>query len=570
VCGFVGLLGPDAHDVNKPALANSILHRGPDYQADFTGENLYVAASVLNTVPGKNWHQPISDELGYMLCFNGVIYNVRELAKKYLPSFTSESGYCDSDLVFRLLRHCGTSILNLFDGMFALVWKDKTNLYLARDKFGIKPLHFGRMNSRTLIFGSELKAIKAAMSQTLQLNCLALTETFVFGFPIGNKTLLENIFSLEPGSCWKYQIDKTCQYPSLVWRSRASLERYRYEYSVSIDTLKKSVAQCVLGVSTPGMLLSGGIDSALIARALPKNIRQNFKSIFLAYPNDYSEYSTHLLLANNLGLKSYRHSANGNFFEEIIESIFAVERPVIQSSSYVAGTVSKSLGIRSLLTGDGADELFDGYPALAKPKTFTKRYRNRLQILNNLPTKISDVISDKINNIQSDRNLLESYLIGDQLASGQCEVIDKGLMYSGIEGRYPYLTDSINLGSQQIPKRSRTGKKQSLRSIAKRNLPAHITNQLLGQQKYAANSIQSNFVGQTIRLVKKLDQKGYFHRHPMKWLTRKHTELFKIDVFAQQFGLLGPRINSDIDLLDERERLFEYYKRGYQRMLDSD
>ena len=205
MCGIVGQVNFDQTPVcqkNLKMMTDAIAHRGPDGQGHWVNKNIGLGHRRLSIIDlSSAGNQPmISSDRRFVLTYNGEIYNFKELRSQLKDcgyQFFSES---DSEVVLNALIEWGQDALLKFNGMFALALWDqkKTELLIARDRYGIKPLYFYQ-NDRQLIFGSEQKAILEQPSFDRKINKKALLEYFTFQNFFTNQTLVEGIYLLEAG-----------------------------------------------------------------------------------------------------------------------------------------------------------------------------------------------------------------------------------------------------------------------------------------------------------------------------------------------------------------------------------
>ena len=310
-------------------------------------------------------------------------------------------------------------------------------------------------------------------------------------------------------------------------------------------------------------MLSGGIDSSLIAAAISSEKRVNVPAIFLAYPGDYQEYSRHLSVATSLGMSSCR-VVEADVQTSLVESVYAIERPIAFASSYVAGKYASKIGLSTVLTGDGADELFRGYEGSIATGKLGRIYQQRLDRLHGIPGMVSESLSCITSKLTTDEDYLSKFILGDQLTYGHCELTDKGFMYSSVECRLPFLRDSIVNASLQweiaTSKMPPHLTKPLLRRAIQDCFPTTVSAALLQSRKEAATSIRRNFQRLIDVHIADLSKRGYFVGHPMVRFMDLSMVIL-VDIFVQLFGMGETRIDQPIDLLDVRNSLFEYYQR---------
>src|SRR5579862_3446895 len=198
VCGLVGIawhsVEPDPAAVRLVAALARLRHRGPDQQGDWRDARLALGHARLSIIdPSDAGRQPMQTADGrHTIVYNGEVYNFRELAAEHaLQGLRSTS---DTEVVLRLVAALGTAAFAKLNGMFAFAVYDSRDrqLWLVRDRLGIKPLYFA-LRPQSLIFASEIKAILALDQQVPECNLTALHEWTYFGNPLGGSTLYQGI-----------------------------------------------------------------------------------------------------------------------------------------------------------------------------------------------------------------------------------------------------------------------------------------------------------------------------------------------------------------------------------------
>src|SRR5918995_2637744 len=204
MCGIAGIFDPRARGVSEEELGRmsaAIRHRGPDDEGRHAGDRIGLAnvrLAIRDTTDAG--HQPMATSDGrYVLVYNGEIYNFRELERELARCGQQISSRCDTEVVLKAFQEWGPACLDRFDGMFAFaVWDERDQrLFLARDRFGVKPLYYAHCDGR-LLFASEIKALLAA-GLTAAVSYPALGEYFTFQNIYGDSTLFEGVRMLPAG-----------------------------------------------------------------------------------------------------------------------------------------------------------------------------------------------------------------------------------------------------------------------------------------------------------------------------------------------------------------------------------
>lgn len=386
MCGILG----SVNIKSTGEYLSSIRHRGPDDSGSKSfevNENnvqlLHTRLSILDlTDAGK---QPMLSHSNIScIVFNGEIYNHEDLKKKL--NNTKFSGHSDTETIVNYFDEFGIeNALKDLNGIFAFAYLDlqKELLYLARDRYGVKPLYYSFFNNQ-LIFSSELKPIKQhhfpTIDTTSVLSCLRLR------FTASPNTIYKNIYKVEPGQLLTFDLkQKVLLRKSYFVPVPKSLGSTKGEYSKLVqkygDLFEQAVERQLMSDVEVGILLSGGIDSALVAAIAKQKSKQPVKSFTIGFKGEHSideiEYAKET--AAILGLKHYIKKIDSSDFLNYIKQIVdIVEEPIGTTSIIPMYFLSKlaSSQVKVVLSGQGADEPLGGYkkykalPLLEKSRLF--------------------------------------------------------------------------------------------------------------------------------------------------------------------------------------------------------
>lgn len=377
MCGIAGYRGPKKlinERINQ--CLDLMTKRGPDNQECILKKhkkiNTYLLHSRLSIIDlNKRSNQPYNEN-GNLLSFNGEIYNFLEISKKLKKYSNYHNKISDTEILSHLLVQKGISSLNECEGMFAISWLNGNDLYLARDRFGEKPLYYFIDDDAGVYFGSEIKFIFTLLGKKLPINYNQVFRYLVNGY----KSLYkkgENFFSgikeVKPGSYIKFEGDDNNNIEFFYWNPTTKINPdISFEEAVkgTKERLIKSVELRLRSDVPISFCLSGGIDSnALISIA--KNILDFNVHGFTIINTDerYQEKDLVNYVVKKLKIKHTEVSINKkNFLQNLKEQIKYHDAPVFTISYYAHWQLMKQIsneGYKVSISGTGADELFSGY-----------------------------------------------------------------------------------------------------------------------------------------------------------------------------------------------------------------
>lgn len=375
MCGFVGFISSGSHErehvysqFNRAMAA--IQHRGPDGNGQWVSSNGqigmgHVRLSIIDIESGT---QPmVSDDGRYVIIYNGEIYNYIELqAELGLGNFKTKS---DTEVILRAFQKWGKECLHHLRGMFSIaIWDEvEKKLFLARDRFGIKPLYWAKTQSG-FYFASEIKALLPFLAQR-QVNSRALSDYFTFQFYLGDKTLIDGVYQF-PAAHFAITSPLEEPNPQRYWEVHYDIDYDHTEKWFSerlLELLQDSVSIHLRADVEVGSYVSGGVDSSLIA-ALARDVRPNgrfqaFNGRFLdGQAFDESHFATALSKDNNMQLH-ISDIGEQDFVENIAKVIWHLDQPIAGPGAFPQYMVSKSVSenVKVVLGGQGGDEIFGGY-----------------------------------------------------------------------------------------------------------------------------------------------------------------------------------------------------------------
>ena len=374
MCGIVGIFAKD--DIGKLNFSNlrnavQALHfRGPDSKGIYSDEKIGLGHTRLSIIDTSNAaKQPFSSpDQRYILVFNGEIYNYKTLRKTLERKGYSFQTTSDTEVLLFHLIEFGESGIHDLNGFFGFAFYDKETkkTIVARDRFGIKPLHVYE-DENQLIFASELKAI-FAFDITKKINYSSLQLYFKFNYIPQPFSILENCKKLEPGELliWKDGKSKTKKYYTLPFTPQKYIfTDYKKAQLKLRELLEESVAKRLVSDVPIGAFLSGGIDSSVIT-ALAAKHTQNLNTFSIGYKDEplFDETSFAKLVAEKY---KTNHTAfelkNDDLYQQMHKVLEYTDEPFADSSGLAVNILSMHTREKAkvALSGDGADEIFSGY-----------------------------------------------------------------------------------------------------------------------------------------------------------------------------------------------------------------
>lgn len=365
MCGITGIVSFDKPigRKNLSKMLSQIKHRGPDQRGTYIKPHVSMGIQRLSIIDVITGNQPIENEDGSIaVVFNGEIYNYRELTENLIKKGHIFKTKSDTEVLVHLYEVYGEGMSKYINGMFAFaVWDKKRQLiFISRDPVGIKPLYYFQKGEE-LIFGSELKTILTDESLKREINIDALRIYSIFGYIPSNISIFKNIYKLPPGSnlIFSKTRKKIVNYYSVD--SKNFSDDQNIDKILEEAVISQSMADVPLGV-----LLSGGIDSSLISYYLTQKLDKSIKSFSIGFEEkSFDESSYARIVAKILKTDHYQENFSSKdvyrLFPTIIEKM---DEPLADPSLFPTFKLSALARkhVKVVLSGDGGDELFGGYP----------------------------------------------------------------------------------------------------------------------------------------------------------------------------------------------------------------
>jgi asparagine synthase (glutamine-hydrolysing) len=374
MCGIAGFVTRDAHpdDAAESArlvrrMCDVIRHRGPDDDGFFVGDGVALGMRRLSIIDLAGGHQPIQNEDGSVrVVFNGEIYNYRELRaelERYGHRFYTHT---DTETIVHAYEQWGEESFRHLRGMFGIALWDRRSrtLLLARDRVGIKPLHYAERDGQ-LWFGSEIKSILATGDQERSLNASALEHYLAFLYTPADASIFNGIRKLPPGHL-------------LRWRDgRLSLRRYwalpaDESFTGTVEdaadrltaVLSEAVTAHLVSDVPLGALLSGGLDSSLVVALMARSSSRPIKTFSIGFDEpEFDELDGARRVAQHFSTDHHELVVRPDALSVVDSLVEHFDEPFGDSSAIPTWSVFQMARkhVTVVLSGDGGDELFGGY-----------------------------------------------------------------------------------------------------------------------------------------------------------------------------------------------------------------
>lgn len=380
MCGIAGVLNHDGAPVDRDALTRasaSIAHRGPDDQGLHIAGTVGLAhrrLSIIDVSPAGHGPMTNEDETVW-LTYNGEIYNFRELRRLLEARGHDFRSHTDSEVLVHGWEEWGEQLVDRLNGIFAFaIWDSRRReLFLARDRFGVKPLYLASTRDQ-LVFASEVKAILAYHGEAATLSLPALMEYLTFQNVLGEQTLFQGITMLPAGTAMRIAADGTARRRTYFDPVPIESGEVGDPEAIVVElraVLQRAVDRQLMSDVPLGAYLSGGMDSAslvaLAARRIPHI--HTFTAGFDmsdASPLELAadERSDAEIVAREVGTEHYEAVLHAGDMERVLPALVWHLEDLRAGTSYQNFHVSRlaSRFVKVVLAGTGGDELFAGYP----------------------------------------------------------------------------------------------------------------------------------------------------------------------------------------------------------------
>lgn len=571
MCGIAGFVG-NLKKKDLSLVMEQMVHRGSDSSGIFLKKGVGLGNNRLAVIGRKSGRQPIQSLNGrFTLTFNGEIYNFKEIKKELKKIGYKFKTSTDSEVVLNAYIEYGTDCLSKFNGMFAFaIWDDrKKQLFIARDRLGIKPLFYFNL-PEFFVFSSELKGLLALSSIKKNINYQSIYAYLKLGYIPEPQTLFQNIQHLPAGSCIVYKKQGTIKLLKYWQLNQTGGLEISWEESKKLleEKLRNSVERHLSSELPIGIFVSGGLDSGLIA-GIASRFKKNISLFHFSFGSDNLDELGHAkFLSHGLGWKLHSREFKNNLVNYLPKIVWHLDQPLadpaIIPTYFLSEMAAKHVGV--IFSGDGADEIFAGYrrykyllylnKLLCKfsfgsnhlPDLYSSYMSKKLfgdgeikkLLTNKFINKISLLLTDfwKPIGLNSDSNYLNRMLETDLSTWLPGDILlktDRMSMAHTLEARVPYLDHEIvEFGLSLKPEYKISGltDKAILRELGENFLPK----QTSYRQKHGFSVPLGPVVSyaESVLTEKKVKDRGWFNEEYISFILRKsrHSLRHANQVFA--------------------------------------
>ncbi len=394
ICGFVGQV------INKNEVVKNmtdvITHRGPDSEGFHIDSDIAMGFKRLSIIDLEEGTQPIyNEDKSMVISFNGEIYNYKDLKKELEDNGHIFSTNTDTEVIIHGFEQWKEQILYKLRGMFAFaIWDIKEQeLFIARDFFGIKPLHYCLCNDNFL-YASEIKSILQFPQFKKEFNYQALDNYLSFQYALPPETFFKGVYCLMPGH---YLVYKNGKYDITRYFDAKFNTKKNMKLDEAVEKIEKvfedSVKAHKVSDVEVGCFLSSGVDSSYVSTYFSN---QKTFTVGFDFGEKYNEVNYAKKLSDTLGVNHhYKLISSEEFWDNTAKVQYYMDQPLADPSCVALYFVSKiaSEHVKVVLSGEGADELFGGYTIYKEPAAL--RLYQKL-----LPKKFRKFLASKVQNKQ--------------------------------------------------------------------------------------------------------------------------------------------------------------------------
>src|SRR5213596_3197048 len=377
MCGICGVAGGDPARGGElvQRMCGSMVHRGPDDEGSIHLDGVTLGMRRLSIIDIEGGHQPMANEDSTVwVVQNGEIYNHRQLREQLLAAGHRFATKSDTEVLVHGYEEWGERMIERLNGMFAFALFDrrKASLLLARDRMGIKPLHYA-IDGERFVFASELKALLQDTALRKGIDPVALDEYLEYEFVPSPRSIVRGVNKLRPGHTLSWSLADRRPAVRRYWAPELNLERaggpgnLDEECGRLRDALREAVRKELISDVPVGVFLSGGIDSSAVT-AMMTQLGGDVKSFSVGFAEPSFDESMHARdVARHLGTDHHELTLEPAALLGLIPKLsLLLDEPLGDASiipTYLLSAFTRQ-HVKVALGGDGGDELFAGYPTL--------------------------------------------------------------------------------------------------------------------------------------------------------------------------------------------------------------
>jgi asparagine synthase (glutamine-hydrolysing) len=381
MCGIAGIYNsdPDAEEL-VGRMISILRHRGPDETGMYLDDRIAMGQTRLSIVGLGDGTQPISNEDGTLwVVYNGEVFNYPELKADLEGKGHIFRTGTDTEILVHIYEEYGPDCLNMLNGQFAFaIWDNvKEELFLARDRVGIRPLHYC-MVGKKFIFASEIKAIFLAPTVQREIDLNSLSQVFTIWTTLTPRTIFKDVFELPPGHFMIVRKGEIVQQEPF-WKIPyfAPVSRWNSSFGEAVEETRELLLDAIrirLRADVPvGAYLSGGLDSSIITALISGNFNNNLRTFSIGFKDEkFDESPYQRMMVEHLGTDhSYLQIDNDDIRNNFPDVVRHCEKPLLRTAPvpmFLLSRLVRQNNYKVVLTGEGADEVFAGYNIFKEAK----------------------------------------------------------------------------------------------------------------------------------------------------------------------------------------------------------
>ena len=469
ICGEFKFNGKSFNDVKLTNLMSSISNRGRDSKGTFKNADIFLGhhrLSIIDTTDKSN--QPMVIE-NHVIVFNGIIYNYKDIRRRLITKGHIFKSTGDTEVVIRSYIEYGDKCVEYFDGVFSFCIYSliKKNIFLARDRIGIKPLYYS-INDSQLVFSSSMKGILSNKDK-IEINPIALNYQFTIHSMVpAPHTIIDGINKLEPGHILNVTKSGKTILKKYFDVNNVELKNYNdNEIINNIDALLNNAVEKRLNIADVpvGILLSGGLDSSLIT-AISKKYKEELNTYSIGFNTINDEIGDEFyysdLVSDDFKTSHIKYNiSNDDLYHNLDTVISNMSEPMVSQDSSAFFLLAKnvSLSNKVVLSGQGADEVFGGYfwyeqimkdqgrndTEILSKYYFDRTFDNYCNAINKNYISTNNVfneINNKFKEMDQDLPVLDKVLrleLSTLIIDDPVKRVDNMTMSHALEARVPFL-----------------------------------------------------------------------------------------------------------------------------------
>ena len=512
ICGEFKFNGKSFNDVKLTNLMSSISNRGRDSKGTFKNTDIFLGhhrLSIIDTSDKSN--QPMVIE-NYVIVFNGIIYNYKDIRQKLIAKGHVFKSTGDTEVVIRSYIEYEDKCVDHFDGVFSFCIYNltKKNVFLARDRIGIKPLYYSIDNSQ-LVFSSSMKGILSSKGK-IEINPIALNYQFTIHSMVpAPHTIIDGIKKLEPGHTLNVTKSGETHIHKYFDVNNVDLKKYSDDEIINnIDVLLNSAVEKRLNIADVpvGILLSGGLDSSLIT-AISKKYKEELNTYSIGFNTINNEIGNEFyysdLVADDFKTSHNKYNiSNDDLYHNLDTVISNMSEPMVSQDSSAFFLLAKnvSLSNKVVLSGQGADEVFGGYfwyeqimkdqgrndIEILSKYYFDRTFDNYCNAINKKYISTNNVfneINNKFKEMDQDLPVLDKVLrleLSTLIIDDPVKRVDNMTMSHALEARVPFL--DIDLIKFMLSVKSKNKINKTNKYYLKKLSEKYLKNEVIYRDKF--------------------------------------------------------------------------------------